>query len=250
MPFSKRVGSLLCSVLLFVSSQSSFAWTLLYESAFKVGGNLMVVRLNRANCPSGIDAWLRKAAEVWSSVDSSYLEVRIEGDSSVSAQNIFNYTLDEFAVVCDTEFGTTTESDPDTAIAVGGAWIDGSGNLARGGIIINLETSVFTNLDENQKINALVHELGHVMGFGHSSDPAAILYFQARPNGARIGLGQDDEEAMTYLYPRNEISAGDEGSFYGCGSLGDGPVDPRGFLVCLSLFGIFYALRRRIWRCE
>jgi len=214
------------------SSNSAHAWTLLYESAFKVGGSTMSVTVNRTNCPSGIDGWLEKAAELWSAIDTSYLEIKIEGDSSATASNIYNYELLGFSVVCDTNFGTTTGADPNSAIAVGGSWIDESGNLAKGGVIINLQGTVFTDLDDNQKINSLAHELGHVLGFGHSSDPAAVLYFSSRPNGARTGLGQDDIEAMTYLYPRNEFSGATSGSPYGCGTLGRGNGDtgPRAFL--------------------
>ena len=44
-----------------------------------------------------------------------------------------------------------------------------------------------------------LHEIGHLMGLGHSSDPDAIMY--PTYTGARRALGQDDIDGVRRLYP-------------------------------------------------
>jgi len=49
----------------------------------------------------------------------------------------------------------------------------------------------------------LAHELGHCIGLGHSSDPAATMYFQfSAPNGERgAELSEDDRDGARFIYP-------------------------------------------------
>jgi hypothetical protein len=59
------------------------------------------------------------------------------------------------------------------------------------------------------------HELGHVLGLGHVSDPASLMYFNVSEKEL-LALSRDDAEGVTYLYPRQEPFAGE---FMGCGTL-------------------------------
>ncbi|KAG8382260.1 hypothetical protein BUALT_Bualt05G0058300 [Buddleja alternifolia] len=44
-----------------------------------------------------------------------------------------------------------------------------------------------------------LHELGHILGLGHTSDPNAIMY-PTTSSGVRRGLGQDDIDGIKELY--------------------------------------------------
>lgn len=45
------------------------------------------------------------------------------------------------------------------------------------------------------------HELGHAIGFDHSSDPQATMYFQAHFDGRCATLQTDDRDGLAYVYP-------------------------------------------------
>ena len=67
-------------------------------------------------------------------------------------------------------------------------------------IIINDSTNTtFDQLSRSEMVNVLGHELGHAIGIGHSKDDAALM-FSSRFS-QRDRLGQDDIDAVTYLYP-------------------------------------------------
>jgi hypothetical protein len=45
------------------------------------------------------------------------------------------------------------------------------------------------------------HEIGHTIGIGHSADPAATMRASAHFDGRCAGLGSDDINAVTFIYP-------------------------------------------------
>src|SRR5258705_6750472 len=44
------------------------------------------------------------------------------------------------------------------------------------------------------------HELGHTLGFGHSSDRQALIYAHAHNDGPGAGLGTDDRICPSAIY--------------------------------------------------
>ncbi|MGK5082013.1 matrixin family metalloprotease [Bdellovibrionota bacterium FG-1] len=65
-------------------------------------------------------------------------------------------------------------------------------------------------LEKNDDYAAMIacHELGHALGLGHSMDSEAVMYSNPTPVHMTATLGQDDIDAATVLYPRNELGGG------------------------------------------
>ena len=93
--------------------------------------------------------------------------------------------------------------------------------------------SSFANLNRDQKIAVMAHEIGHAIGIGHSEDRAAMMFASVVPK--RRSLGNDDIKAVTYLYPQQYDACG-----LFTGSLSD-TQPPAGHLI-LMLLGFIFAL--------
>ncbi len=77
-----------------------------------------------------------------------------------------------------------------------------------GSVIIINDTpdSTFGNLSEDQIIAVLAHEIGHAIGLGHTQNRANLMYFSLVPK--RVGLGQDDINGVSSLYPHRLDTCG------------------------------------------
>jgi Matrixin/Carboxypeptidase regulatory-like domain len=82
-----------------------------------------------------------------------------------------------------TWYATSPPYEADTALNTRFAWSDNASA---------------TNAYDAQTV--LLHEFGHTVGLGHSSDPDAVMY--ATYQGVRRSLNHDDQEGVTYLYPK------------------------------------------------
>jgi PKD repeat protein len=54
-------------------------------------------------------------------------------------------------------------------------------------------------IPSNELAEIVAHEFGHTLGFGHSADSTALMYYMV--TGLGPSLRADDEAAATYLYP-------------------------------------------------
>lgn len=98
--------------------------------------------------------------------------------------------------------------------------------------------SAFKNLNKNQIIAVLAHEIGHAIGLGHTANNANIMYYTLTPK--RTSLGQGDIDGVSSLYPQEFDGCGLVGSIAAAHDHGNDDHDGNGsnFFVSLIL-GIF-----------
>jgi hypothetical protein len=174
-------------------------------------------KVNPANCPAYINDVIDYALALWNGVATSRLTVKREGVTTATVSEIRNFTSNDTPVIaCDPNFSTSFPAlDPDFVAGVGG--FRGS-PINHGGLVLNVETGTNANINNANGAQLgiiIAHEIGHVLGLGHSADPHALMYYNAGAK-ATAALSQDDMDGITYLYPRNELS-GD--AILGCAAI-------------------------------
>lgn len=217
------MSKILICFLLLIPIHFARAWTLssATESNMKgwAGGSLYI-QLNPTNCRPDIRDLVADAMKLWSSIPNSYLRIEMGTDSAATpAQAASAAAAEKAVIVCDAGFQVTFPGmDANFVSGLGLNALDNRGQIVKGALILNTQTGELANINAMDAMSAkisIAHELGHVLGLGHSSDHAALMYFSS---GARtnFNLSEDDENGMTYLYGRKEIFGSDE-FMGGCG---------------------------------
>ena len=208
----------LSALLMITSEATAFTLNSTDDPSQKGWKNSTVgFRLNPTNCPTNVDALIGKAMEIWNGVATSKLVVsRLANTSTTVAQLNGGTATDTPVIACDPNFSTSLGSSgngiPGVALV---ATPPRGGNISYAYILINVEsgsTGNVTSLSEDLVSIVLAHEIGHVLGLGHSPDVNALMYYNASAK-TKLGLAQDDIDGITYLYPRDELSDG----ALGCG---------------------------------
>lgn len=201
--------------------------------------------VNTANCPTGMDipGLIEEAVKVWNNVPTS--RVKISYNSSTSSTTFASPTT----VYCETNFQGVTGADQDYVPAA--AAVQPSGHYAIGGLLYLNVSGGQANISLYDRTSLLViiaHEVGHILGLGHSQEPSALMYYNAGGK-QHLTLGQDDIDGVSYLYPRNEFN-GDK--MMGCGLLRNSSSLPRhpsggtfAMLMLLLLLPLFVYARLR-----
>lgn len=184
-------------------------------------------QINPANCPSSVDvnALIEDALAIWNEVPSSNLKVGVGSNTTSTTYG------DPPTVICSTNFGADTHADVDAVPGAGALSLSG-GRPVGGILILNAQPGANANIANYSAVKMkiiLAHEIGHVMGLGHSEEPAALMYYDASSK-VHLTLNQDDIDGITYLYPRSEVG-GDVP--LGCGSVAPPPgtIPPTWFLM-------------------
>jgi hypothetical protein len=169
---------------------------------------------------------IERAKSTWGAVPTSALKVE-RGSLVTLSSPITTYvgnTASAYApigntiVYCDTNFGTNSNVDANSVPGYATGYnLDGNGKIRGSLLVLNVQSGASANinsLDSTLLGVVLTHEIGHCLGVGHSADTEALMYYQSGA-GRQVVLAQDDIDAVTYLYPKQELGK----AFPGCGSI-------------------------------
>lgn len=183
--------------------------------------------INSASCPTSlnVEQIVKDSFETWNQVPTSRLKLSVTGTTTSTASS--NPTVVFCSVNFASDLGVT---DPTEAAQLedsvpGVALLSMSGDFAVSGQLILNASGGDANIGLfNQTILKVIlaHEVGHIIGLGHSHDTNALMYYNASAKNT-LALAQDDMDGVTYLYPRNELS-GDK--MMGCGLVRDVRMPP------------------------
>lgn len=228
------------TVCLFVSPVFAFTLNSSTNPNFKGWSNPKIeFAINRTGCPANIDSVIEEAFDIWRNVASSKVELKLVGETTSTG------LASPTTIYCEVNFGVTiggTPADNDSTPGVAQVGPAGANYADQGLLILNIssgQASINTLDPEVVKI-VLAHEIGHILGLGHSHDTSALMYFDASAKGT-LSLAQDDIDGVSYLYPRNEVGGDD--LFGGCGTVHNSkPPTPLVTSVLFALMSLPFLL--------
>lgn len=197
------------------------------------------LQVNPANCPAGIDVpgIISAAADVWNNAPNSSLKVTYGGTTTNTTYSA------PTAVYCETNFQSVTGADQNYVPGAASVGYVG-GRIAAGILYLNASagSANIANYDLKTLKIILAHEIGHILGLGHSATRNALMYFDGSDKKV-MSLAQDDIDGIAYLYPTDESQ---DKKFAGCG-LVKTPRPPTAgpWLLALLLLPITLVLRLR-----
>ena len=211
MKISKSFFALLITLLL--SSQSE-AFTLL-SSSITSGWDTetLTFDVNETSCTalgitsSDLNEAIDLAVNLWNTVPTSKLKIA-KGSIVTTTAHASNPVI-----YC------SNTSQNDNIPGVGGIGATTGGHPSTGSLILNgdsTKNTYFNNLSVTFRAIVLAHEMGHVMGIGHSETSYALMYYDISTK-ENLNLAQDDVDALTWLNPRSDLSDG----IMGCGTIND-----------------------------
>lgn len=148
---------------------------------------------------SDLEEAIDAAFSLWNSVPTSNLKL-VRGATTT----LTGFSNNPPVIWCDNTTITTS-----TNLGQGGAGVSSStGRPVQGGLVLNgkvTDSGYFGSSSAIVREITVAHEIGHVLGLGHSDQDFALMYYNVGAK-ADLRLSQDDIDGITWLNPRNEPS--------------------------------------------
>lgn len=219
------------------SASKIFAFTLNNNVEAKFQGDFVSVNFNSTStCENTgrtveqirafIDLALKK---FWNSVSTSSLDIRpgslvdkgalfetdilcVGGITSPCDPNPSMSVDDGILVVCNNNASNFGGSDSSSGSIVGSTLTNNIDQDKLKGAVValnNRSNSMLSLVSDDTFVAILAHEIGHAFGLGHSPHKENLMYYSTVPT--RDELGWDDIDAVTYLYPKEDLFFGIDG---------------------------------------
>ena len=236
-------------ILLSVWPLSSWSFTLGSLSTTQQGWNTKVLtfKVNYSGCSISNDRLntaIDTAINLWNKVATSGVRLERGGETGTTvAQGLAYNAPDPPVILCDTNFTANFKpGDVNFANVVLAVTLPKTTNdqMSNAALILNSESGKSGSIETKSDILlsiVLAHEMGHVLGLGHTSDTSALMYFSASLK-TELGLSQDDIDGISYLYPRNELGGA---PVFGCGII-DTPENGRNSSLGFGVFLVFLVI--------
>lgn len=185
-------------------------------------------QLNTSSCPAGVDVAgiIGNALDVWNHVAASKVHLSIVGATTSTTYS------NPITIYCEVNYGSVVGDANSSPGAASG--LPSTGDYFTTGVIFLNASSGnanIANISPSVLSVVLAHEIGHAIGLGHSQDVNALMYYDASQKKT-LRLAQDDIDAISYLYPRNELGGSKP---LGCGVVKNIKPPSQSYLVVLTL---------------
>jgi hypothetical protein len=175
------------------------------------------IKINSANSPAGGSDAVRAAFQAWSNVTGSTFKYQDGGSTSSGGFNGDGINAASFG---DPKNEISDPVNCSGVLAIGGYWRNGTTKVVGGKTYYQIVEGdlVFANGWEGcgfffekplNMAEVATHELGHVLGLGHSSESPtatttlkdATMYYMAHFDGRGASLRTDDINGLATIYP-------------------------------------------------
>lgn len=153
------------------------------------------------NSASELESLVKQSVSAyWNKIPTCALELNVEGVVSTDTSDMTLLEALQNTPVGKILVGCSSNTEVFDSAGILGLGSINTANGDRGAFLINNVDTSFANLDDQEKLATISHELGHAFGLGHTSDTAALMYYAV---GGKVQkeLSIDDYDGCSYLYP-------------------------------------------------